>query len=402
MLSLPWIILDALQAGALLALAASYGADALHRRDSLVGWLALSCALVAVRHGVCVLGASESLNPELVSRVEALFSMAGFITMTYALLQLFRPQAPRPFMALLLLGMAPNVVRCLALPAAAPAAHWCEEVANVTYILSCLGMVLVVGQARRAGQAMAEKIFGGLAVATLPIVIEAILRGVFRIHARFSGLSLMLLAITTGVSWMWIISQDLAQKASGFEAEAKGWRSLVPGITWRTGEPNLLMESLFGHEWDRHLAVLASASDQTPYELHRVSLGANDGELGWLESREEAHRETPAFLDGWRVALGMDPGEDFLRVRGWLEAWGAEVQPWGTVPPRNGPFPSIIIWAREPSILAVWREDDLARRRCRWVQVGGAQIEGPHARLGKPAAESDLLRCLQGLLSFAP
>jgi len=146
-----------------------------------------------------------------------------------------------------------------------------------------------------------------------------------------------------------------------------------------------------------------SARNGVPYALHHIALANGGGELGWLESQEEASLpRTPAFLEGWRVALGMDQGEDFQRVRGWLEAWGAEVQAWGTVPPRNGPFPSIIIWAREPSILAVWREDDLTRRRCRWVQVGGAPIEGPHARLDKPAMEADLLRCLQDLLSYAP
>jgi hypothetical protein len=69
------------------------------------------------------------------------------------------------------------------------------------------------------------------------------------------------------------------------------------------------------------------------------------------------------------------------------------------MPPREGPYPSLLIWGREPSILAVWREDDLARRRARWVQVGGPATEGPHVRLEANLGEEALRRALVGLLS---
>jgi hypothetical protein len=82
-----------------------------------------------------------------------------------------------------------------------------------------------------------------------------------------------------------------------------------------------------------------------------------------------------------------------------LRSWGADVELWGTVPPREGPYPSVLLWAREPSILAVWREDDLLRRRPRWVQIGGPTTEGPHARLEPGAPEERVRLALEELLS---
>ena len=95
----------------------------------------------------------------------------------------------------------------------------------------------------------------------------------------------------------------------------------------------------------------------------------------------------------------MDNASESARIQVWLRTWGAEVQLWGTVPPREGPYPSVLLWAREPSILAVWREDDLMRRRPRWVQIGGPITEGPHARLDSGTSEEGLRRTLEGLLS---
>ncbi|HOD33624.1 MAG TPA: hypothetical protein PKO12_09100 [Holophaga sp.] len=73
---------------------------------------------------------------------------------------------------------------------------------------------------------------------------------------------------------------------------------------------------------------------------------------------------------------------------------------WGTVPPREGPFPSLLLWGREPSILAVWREYDLARRRCRWIQLGSHTGEGPHARVERPLEPEALRMALQRLLAL--
>jgi hypothetical protein len=75
------------------------------------------------------------------------------------------------------------------------------------------------------------------------------------------------------------------------------------------------------------------------------------------------------------------------------------VEPWGTVPPREGPFPSVLLWAREPSILTVWRECDLRRRRPRWIQIGGPSTGSPHARLEPGVSEAHLREALENLLS---
>ena len=95
----------------------------------------------------------------------------------------------------------------------------------------------------------------------------------------------------------------------------------------------------------------------------------------------------------------MDDLGESERYRMLLESWGAEVKPWGTVPPREGPYPSVLLWAREPSILAVWREDDLLRRRARWIQIGGPQTEGPHVRLDPEFNEEALRHVLERLIS---
>ncbi len=47
----------------------------------------------------------------------------------------------------------------------------------------------------------------------------------------------------------------------------------------------------------------------------------------------------------------------------------------------------------------MWREDDLMRRRPRWIQIGGPITEGPHARLDAGTAEEGLRHTLERLLS---
>jgi hypothetical protein len=158
------------------------------------------------------------------------------------------------------------------------------------------------------------------------------------------------------------------------------------------------MENLFGDRWPGRLEERMESADGSAFDLHRVALSGG-GALGWIETRVDTLPGSAEFLKGWSVALGLDEGAGFDQARAWLEAWGAEVSAWGTVPPREGPYPSFLVWAREPSILAVWREDALDRRRCRWIQVGGPQTEGPHARLEKPLDEVALRLALQRLLS---
>ena len=122
------------------------------------------------------------------------------------------------------------------------------------------------------------------------------------------------------------------------------------------------------------------------------------GLLGWVDRDEDTRPGLGGFLLGWTVALGMDPSPDARRIEAWLRAWGADIELWSTVPPRQGPYPSVLLWAREPSILAVWREDDLLRRRARWIQLGGPQTEGPHARVELPVTEAALRTALASLI----
>jgi hypothetical protein len=122
--------------------------------------------------------------------------------------------------------------------------------------------------------------------------------------------------------------------------------------------------------------------------------------VGYLETTTETLPGVDRFLSGWTVAVGIEEGPEGRELLRNLEAWGAEVQLWGAVPPREGPYPSLLLWAREPSILSVWREDDLHRRRCRWVQLGGISTEGPHARLERPLQEQALVETLRGMVSL--
>ena len=121
--------------------------------------------------------------------------------------------------------------------------------------------------------------------------------------------------------------------------------------------------------------------------------------LGWCERDDDTQAVHQGFLAGWTVGLGMDNPQERARLQEALRAWGADVETWGTVPPREGPYPSVLLWAREPSILSVWREDSMKRRRPRWIQIGGPVSEGPHARLETGASVEQLQQVLEGLLS---
>ncbi len=222
----------------------------------------------------------------------------------------------------------------------------------------------------------------------------------FSFDLHLSGVLLILLAISLGATWLGVITRELQEKVDDGAAEIVAWRSLFPGPTWRTGEPSRAVESLFGPSWETPSGDRIIARDGTSYRVNSVQLGSG-ARVGWFEPLgSEPTLDTGPFLQGWEVGLGMDEGEESHRIRTWLEAWGAVVSSWGTLPPREGPFPSVLIWAREPSILAVWRETDLARRRCRWVQIGGAKVEGPHLRLERPVPERKLREGLTRLLSI--
>lgn len=395
MTPLPWLTLDALQAGGLLALAAAFATDGLHRRDRMMLWLGLSCLLIALRHATGILDAGAILSVGTADRLQSLLASLGYLAMMRALVIAFPAFYPDRLLLGMLIGLLPNFVRCLFLPLSGELALVLHLLTGITYFAG-FGLTLVAMiRARRAKDPFAQRLLGGLLITMLPAAAELVLRVGFNFQLRISGIGMMLMAISLAASWFWVLTYDLQAKLQGLQAEADAWRSLIPGATWHTKEESPLMQGLYGTQWAKRLGNRMLAADGIHYRVHRAE-AAGGAEVGWLEARRESDPQT--FLRGWTVALGLDEGEECQRIQGWLRAWGAHVEPWGMVPPREGAFPSILLWLREPSILAVWREADMTRRRCRWVQVGGPRIEGPHVRLDSPLQEETLRQALQELV----
>lgn len=389
-----WPLLNALQGGALLALTLSFGADGFARRDKVMQQLALSCALVALRHGLIASGEVGLLHPEVVLRAQSLLVSLGFVALLGAFTSLFPTHVPTRLSTWVALAFIPNYVRNLFLGPEHILDRPLHNVANLVYVVSSLYLVSRVFRARRDGEPMAQKLLWGLVGVTIPVLVEAFLDSAFELKVRLSGFSLLFLAAFLGASWHWGVATGLEARVDRAETEAQAWRRLAPGPTFRLGSESPLMEDLFGKEWASQVGN-ATLRDRhgAAYAVHGV---AEQG-VGWLEPlRLESGSE--GFLRGWSIALGMQEGPEAQKVMGWLESWGGQVDDWGTLPPRGGPYPSILIWGREPSILSVWREDDLARRRCRWIQVGGPRTEGPHAWLDRPVDEVALEQALRGLL----
>lgn len=393
-----WLPLDALQAGALFALALGYLADAAARKDRLMGWLGLTCVIIGLRHGVMIMAAEEVLSPELADRLQSLMASSGFLCLFAALRVLFRSHVTGTVLAMMTAGMLPNVFRNLFLARSHGLDPILHNISNIFYVVGAVWICLATWRARREGHPMARRLLWGIVGLCVPVILEAMVLIVSGAKLRLSGFALMVLAIAIGGSWLHFTMEGQQERLDRCREEAKAWRSLVPGPTWHSAEPSLLMESLFGKDWPGRLDDRMESQDGATFELHRLGLSAGES-LGWIETRVDTLPGTAQFMTGWTVALGMDEGPAFDQAKAWLEAWGAEISAWGTVPPREGPFPSFLIWAREPSILAVWREDALERRRPRWIQVGGPNTEGPHARLEKPLDEIALRLSLQRLLS---
>ncbi|HJV90009.1 MAG TPA: hypothetical protein VJ623_06870 [Holophagaceae bacterium] len=390
-----WPLLNALQGGALLALTLSFGADGFARRDKVMQRLALSCALVALRHGLIAAGEVGLLHPDVVLRAQSLLVCVGFIALMGAFTSLFPAHLPASLPGWMGLAFVPNFIRNLFLGPDHLLDRSFHNVANLAYVGFSLYLVSRVMQARKDGEAMAQRLLWGLVGVTVPVLVEAFLDSAFDLKVRLSGFSLLFLAAFLGASWHWGVATGLEARVDRAEAEAQAWRRLAPGPSFRVGTESPFMEDLFGEDWPS-LTGQVTLRDRhgASYAVH----GAPDQGVGWLEPlRLESSPE--GFLRGWSVALGMQDAGEATKVVAWLEAWGGQVDDLGTLPPREGPYPSILIWGREPSILSVWREDDLARRRCRWIQVGGPRTEGPHAWLDRPVDRAALERALRGLLA---
>jgi hypothetical protein len=398
---LVWPFLDALQTGALLTLFIGFGADALSRRDRLMGWLSLTCLLVGLRHALLAWSDLPFLNPDLVDRAQSLLVAFGFISLSKAFTSLFPRQVSPNFPVWIALGMVPNFLRNLVLPHPGFADTWLHHAANLTYLVGCGCILYWTLRASQEGDPLGHRLFLGFLGLTLPVVVEIAALSLFDMKVRLSGFSLVILAMSIGTSWQWLVVNSMEARIQQAETEAELWRNLVPGRAFRTDQPSAQMENLFGPAWSErvkaHPETLLLGADGVTYRL-RTRIHQQE-RLGWYEREDDSQPGSRGFLSGWTVGLGMDDAALATRIQELLRAWGAEVQTWGTVPPREGPYPSILLWAREPSILTVWRESDLLRRRPRWVQIGGPETDGPHARLEPGPAEDSLRRTLEDLLS---
>ena len=399
---LDWPFLDSLQTGALVALFVSFGTDALSRRDRMMGWMALTCLLVSLRHGVMAAGTLMAWNPDLVDRAQSLLVAFGFIGLCLAITELFPRHIPRRFPVWIALGLTPNYVRNLVLPHPSQAEVWSHLAYNLLFLLGCIFIIHWSLRARQDGDPMGRRLFLAFLFLTVPVAVEISAQSLFDMKIRLSGFSLVILAMAIGTSWQRLVVLSLETRIRQAETEVEVWRSLVPGNAFRTDRPSALMEGLFGSDWADRVRENPEAPllalDGASYRL-RTRLIRHHERLGWYEREDDTPSGNRGFLAGWTVALGMDDAGASARIQGWLRSWGADVQLWGTVPPREGPYPSVLIWAREPSILAVWREDDLLRRRPRWVQLGGPMTAGPHARLDLDVDATTLDEALRDLLS---
>jgi len=399
---LDWPFLDALQMGALAVLCINFTADALARRDRTMGWLALACLLVGARHAVLALGTLPTLNPDLVDRAQSLLAAFGFIALCAALTRLFPGHIPAKFPRWIAFGMLPNYLRNLVLPHPGLADTWMHHAYDLTYLVGC-GLIITWSlRARQDGDPLGRRLFLTLLGVALPVVVEIAAFSLFDLKVRLSGLSLLILAMAIGNTWQWLVVSTLEARVRGAETEVEAWRNLIPGKAFRTDRPSPPMEELFGTTWaDRIRTAPAAAmigTDGIPYRIQSRLLDRTE-RLGWCERLDGSPPMNHGFLSGWTVGLGIDDALESSRLQSLLRAWGADVEFWGTVPPREGPYPSLLLWAREPSILAVWREADLLRRRPRWVQLGGPATEGPHVRLESGVPEAQLWQTLQDLLS---
>jgi len=399
---LDWPFLDALQTGALAALFVSFGTDALSRRDKMMGWLSVTCLLVGLRHAVLAMGTLPTLNPDLVDRAQSLLVALGFITLCMAISKLFSQHVPRQFPGWIALAMLPNYIRNLLLPHPSFWDSALHNAANVTYLVGCALIIYWTLRARQDRDPMGRRLFLGFLGLTLPVVVEIAALSFFDMKIRLSGFSIVILAMSIGTSWQWLVVSAMEARIEVTETEVEAWRSLLPGQAFRTDRPSPAMEGLFGHDWPERVKAAREGSlsglDGAIYHLRTRPL-YEDECLGFYEREEETQPGNHGFLSGWTVGLGLDDAIESARIQGLLRAWGADVHTWGMVPPREGPYPSVLLWAREPSILSVWREDDLLRRRTRWVQIGGPTTKGPHARLEPHATEDSLRMALEQLLS---
>lgn len=393
-----WIVLNAVQLGVLVALVVSYGAEALRRRHKAFGLLIVGGILIGLRHLILIFGPTWGLEPTNVDRLQSPFAFAGFVFSIQAMGLMVSKAFPSALLTTSYFALSLNILRVALLTQGSIWDVWSLRIVLLTILGVALASGILVIRAALRKDPVARSLVTGLCVGLIPATAEACMRLALGLSVPLSGFAYLLLSVSLVNTWISLQNLDLLHRMERAERESLGWRALLPGPAYRIGEPSPWMESTFGYNWETHLEDRMEDAEHS-YRIHRAFPGTAFDQ-GWVEELPHTPRPEFALLQGWSVGLGLDERDDPEGIQRMLEDWGARVQRWGIVPPRQGPFPSLLLWSREPSILAVWREDELSRRRCRWIQVGGAEIDGPHARLERPLHPQALHEALKGLLSF--
>lgn len=387
---LPMLVI--LQAGALLGLGAWFGLDAIRRKDGTAAWMAGAAAVTALA------ALLEQAGSGWWVRLAGLPSALGYVFLLRAFVRAYPIHLPRWLPLGLAMALVPGVVVQGLGPFVPSLARWIWGIGQFLVGGVALWGLWALMRLKDKGECAALWVLPLVWSACVLLLAHALARPYIGALLGLEHSSLLLLLLALASCHFKDLGRHEHQRAEHLEAEVKAWRGLLGGPSWRTGESAEAMVEAFGKGWAARGGLLMDR-DGHSFRIHRKAF-LEGAEVGWAEPLMPDRREAiEPFLQGWAVGLGMDEGAGYDTMKAWLEAWGALVIPVGTVPPREAPYPDLLLWAREPSILSVWRELDLGRRRCRWVQIGGADMEGPHARLERDAPEEEVREVLRTLVS---
>lgn len=390
-----WVPAHALQAGGLLTLAAFFLGDRWSRKDRFFTYAAAVAALTGLRHVAGLGEVMGLLDPVLARRVITGLAAIILAVLIRAVAQVV-PGLSRRGQAFAMALLAPGLLRCLLLPMDAPWSLRLHD-AGLLVFLGCLawmGRAMVRGA--REGDEASRRMLAALLLSLVPIAVEV---AVVATGRRFpiSGLFGLILAVALGQTRHAMVTRRLREEAEAARRESEAWRGLMPGLTWRGAEGSPMMETLFGRAWRSALGDRMVGLDGVAYDLRWTRLD-DGGEVGLVQPRADVAPEAAGFLAGWTVALALDGKPAGAPMAAWLREWGARVEVWSGEPPRQGPYPAFILWGGDPAVFAAWRREEPARRKTRWIQVGGPEVAGPHQRLEASAGPDALREALQALL----